>query len=236
MDTFPSPNPFGFRKKSRRPRTRLRGEFLGLCKSIEPFVDQAWAQFADELEGRETPRVSYQEKFRLLEKFVGKNARRYRYNHRRRLGKLPKVRAILRARQRGLVTFAALIRNGRSWQGLSFTEIVSGVYAIDLRLTRKLAREFDVVEEWLYSERDPAAIPVSQGNAGTVSPEATVSRLHVASRAGVWAGRMDFLEQLDPTPLPLPVPSDTAEAFTPAAWTDENAQPTQETTASSQCA
>jgi hypothetical protein len=184
---------FQFEMKSHRRRTRPRREFLSFALRIKPnFTREAMEQFIDAMNGLETPGISYQEQFRLLERFHLGNARRDRYNRKRRYRKLHRARVLLRYNAQGLMHLGMLLRAGYlSCTPLQYREGVSGLYGLDLRFTRKLALECEFITEWLSTTRNPAHLELI--------PE---TGEEASDTSNTWAGREKFLASLAPTPVP----------------------------------
>jgi|GEM_PF-3019565 len=178
--------------KSHCRRPRPRREFLGLAHRIDPhFIREAWEQFFDSLNGQATQGTSFQEQFQILERLRLANARRDRYNRKRRFSKLWRARAFLRLNPRGVANFGMLLRiGGRAWTPSESREVISGLFGLDQRFSHKLARECEVIREWISTDRDPARID-----------SIPCTREDVTAGEG---GRQKFLALLADTPVPAP--------------------------------
>jgi len=216
--------------KSHRRRARPRREFLSFALRIKPnFTREAIHQFIDAMNGLETPGDSFQGQFRLLERYHLGNARRDRYNRKRRYRKLRRARVLLRYNAQGLMNLGMLLRAGYlSCSPLQYREGVSGLYGLDFRFTRKLARECEFITEWLSTTRNPARLEIIPETGEEVSDTSNTS--------GKWAGREEFLALLTSTPVPAAPCPNTVSIDCEQPEINDQEQSTEEAAALVACA
>jgi hypothetical protein len=210
--------------KSHRRRTRPRREFLALALKIKPnFSSEAMDQFIDAMNGLNTPGTSFQDQFRILERNQRANARRDRYNRKRRFRKLWRAQVFLRLNHRGLANFGMLLRvGGLAWTPRESKAVISGLYGLDLRFSRKLAFECEVIKELFSTTRDPAQVDSIPDTGENASDR--------------WKGREEFLSLLVPTPVPAPPCPNTVSIDNELGKIDVKELPMQEAAAIAACA
>ena len=167
---------------------RFRLEFAPLVLGLGPnWVNDAWVQFNESLLGNSESPKSYAGHFRALERFRRANARRDRYNWKR------KVRRTLASGESlpplGLLEMALLgVLGNDGLVSLDPVQRALHFYGTDVRHLRRLAREARLMEAWLLRPVNPAEIPAEPSVSTEVEAE--------------FVGREVFLELLLPTPVP----------------------------------
>ncbi|MFT5471331.1 MAG: hypothetical protein ACI8UO_006464 [Verrucomicrobiales bacterium] len=177
--------------KKRYPKARVRQEFLHLEAQLEPdFEKKAMRQFYDALIHGNSAERSYQDQFKLVARIQRAHARRDRYNSKRRMKRLEEIAPFFCPEYFTYIA-AGLIKTADWRTGEWRPELTSGAAGLDIRHTRKLLEECEVVREMLEPR-----VPLHQ-----IDRER--ARAEVDAPARVDAERTPFVELLKPTPIPV---------------------------------